>query len=1336
MSIYALDGVPLSNEEYLFLMSYRRPAIPQSTLPLPASYPSSTFVNFGFSQFSYSNSAAVLPSFCPPQFSQFSLSPISRFISDIRHSSTTFPVLKCLQLNMRRSAASQDNLLHVIHELTSAPGDSFIALLQEPHTFLNRVTAIPPSLQALYVDSSRPRSVILLPRSCNSTFLPRYSSPDVSTVRLHSPTSSQDTVFCSVYWHRKLALPSILPLLCSYTNSHDLSLVIGADSNAHHPLWGCTTSDPRGNSLMSFAIDNNLTFLNDGSHTRRDWRSSSAIDVTLVNKKAANTISNWQVSTSATLSDHSLISFEKALPSGTVQHGRRSTIRKGRIPDSFIDHLEDELHPIRRFLESPCCTTSDLNDKADLLSRAIHRADTASSTTNFLSFRADNKKIAAPWWSKRLKEARLQARRAEKRYARTGSLTDMACQKKSYTRYKNMCRSAKTNGWNNFCSSFSGNPSKLLKKLSSNRRIPDCIQNPCNTLSPSSSPLSTLLNLSSSSTYSSTPSSTAMHLPSSSVSPSPISPSPSTLDPEALSFARETCKLININLAVKTLKLNRAPGPDKVNNNIIKSAWKLLESPLHNIFTYSIALGHVPDCWQEATGIFLPKPGKSDYTAINSWRTLNLTSSFLKLLEKVIHQHLHSSANIDETLDDTQLGFRKGRSCDEALHRVVNKIEATLLKGEFALGCFVDIKAAFDNVTFDSVIAALSNSGINPILVKWIYSLLSRRKVIFHLKGVALIRYIIKGTPQGGILSPLLWNLVVNSLLTSLKSFLHPDDMSQGFADDIMTLAVGKDPNALVLRQQRILDHINTWCSQNGLELSPSKTTLVLFTLNRKFTIQDQISINNTTVPFSDNAKYLGILLNKKLNWSTHLNISCNKAKASLATAKRLVGKKWGLSPDRSRYILESIVKPGVLYGAHLWAAGMSSSQSIKLKRVQNIALRTTIHCPRYTSSSSMCLSSASSPITIDAKHQGLKTLMRLKLAGKLIPEPINPRCLKFPRHQSLLSTFHPSSLPVTSYDIIPTCTFSAPLFSVTLTSPVEQQNMVNSFSSTTVESDLSIFSDGSKMGDKVGAGYVIYRKDGSTMHSCCWSLNPDASVFQAELTAIDRACSHILDNQEFLALTPGTISIYSDAKSAILAVSSRSSNSALVSKTRASIDSITVNCNSVRLCWIKGHIGIIGNEAADNLAKAGTSSAVRVDTPLPTSKLLQRLSVAKEEDLIAHMLAHGGLAGTLSHLTLPSYSSFLRKLPRPQLRKITAFLDNRAPLLHFLHKIGLSSSPTCTTCFAADETNVHLLYNCPALASLRMQHLHHFYLTPDDIATIHPSNLISFILHIPQLSD
>ena len=108
-----------------------------------------------------------------------------------------------------------------------------------------------------------------------------------------------------------------------------------------------------------------------------------------------------------------------------------------------------------------------------------------------------------------------------------------------------------------------------------------------------------------------------------------------------------------------------------------------------------------------------------------SWRTLCLTSSFLKLLEKVVHHNLHSAARIDDTLDDSQLGFRKGRSCDEALHRVVNTIESSLLKGEFTLGCFVDICAAFDNITFESIITALTNSGVNPILIKWIYSLLT-----------------------------------------------------------------------------------------------------------------------------------------------------------------------------------------------------------------------------------------------------------------------------------------------------------------------------------------------------------------------------------------------------------------------------------------------------------------------------------------------------------------------------------------------------------------------------------------------------------------------------------
>ena len=118
----------------------------------------------------------------------------------------------------------------------------------------------------------------------------------------------------------------------------------------------------------------------------------------------------------------------------------------------------------------------------------------------------------------------------------------------------------------------------------------------------------------------------------------------------------------------------------------------------------------------------------------------------------------------------------------------MSKIEQTLIEGKFALSCFIDIKAAFDSISFTSIINALQKSGVPRMLIKWIINLLGQRNVIFTLKGTSLIKYIIKGTPQGGVLSPLLWNIVFNSLLITLRNAIPDSDLVQGFADDLVTL--------------------------------------------------------------------------------------------------------------------------------------------------------------------------------------------------------------------------------------------------------------------------------------------------------------------------------------------------------------------------------------------------------------------------------------------------------------------------------------------------------------------------------------------------------------------
>jgi hypothetical protein len=72
----------------------------------------------------------------------------------------------------------------------------------------------------------------------------------------------------------------------------------------------------------------------------------------------------------------------------------------------------------------------------------------------------------------------------------------------------------------------------------------------------------------------------------------------------------------------------------------------------------------------------------------------------------------------------------------------------------------------------------------------------------------------------------------------------------------------------------------------------------------------------------------------------------------------------------------------------------------------------------------------------------------------------------------------------------------------------------------------------------------------------------------------------------------------------------------------------------------------------------------------------------------------------------------------RTQSRAITGLLTGHN-LRRYLHLMGLSDSPLCRRCGAEDETSVHILCECEALASLRHVYLGSFFLEPEDIKGI-----------------
>ena len=135
-------------------------------------------------------------------------------------------------------------------------------------------------------------------------------------------------------------------------------------------------------------------------------------------------------------------------------------------------------------------------------------------------------------------------------------------------------------------------------------------------------------------------------------------------------------------------------------------------------------------------------------------------------MERLSLYHFNDDSNLLARFSAFQYGFRAGVSTETALHEFVRRIELTKLSKErTALGIFLDIVGAFDNITHSGIADALRELKVSPFLVHWIENLLRHRTVQVELNGEKIKREVVKGNPQGGILSPFSMELCIKLLV-------------------------------------------------------------------------------------------------------------------------------------------------------------------------------------------------------------------------------------------------------------------------------------------------------------------------------------------------------------------------------------------------------------------------------------------------------------------------------------------------------------------------------------------------------------------------------------------
>jgi hypothetical protein len=157
---------------------------------------------------------------------------------------------------------------------------------------------------------------------------------------------------------------------------------------------------------------------------------------------------------------------------------------------------------------------------------------------------------------------------------------------------------------------------------------------------------------------------------------------------------------------------------------------------------------------------FIPKPGKLDNTEAKAYRPISLSPFLLKTMEKLVDRHIRDSALKIHPLHRNQHAYQSGKSTKTALHNVVTHTENAIQYKDIALGAFLNTEGAFDRTSFHTIIQAAGRHGIEPAICRWICAMLVGRNISATLSGETLGASVAKGCRQGGVLSPLLWDLV------------------------------------------------------------------------------------------------------------------------------------------------------------------------------------------------------------------------------------------------------------------------------------------------------------------------------------------------------------------------------------------------------------------------------------------------------------------------------------------------------------------------------------------------------------------------------------------------